>query len=142
MLGERWRTEPLVTRDLGCPIEGFFPFDGTRQSFENGVMYGRPDGQTWALAPGEPGVYWFVAAPPDAPEIDVSSPPGLIVPSDNFGALWRSLPEIQQALGFARLTTFDAALGFQRFEGGTLFLEVETGVVFALMTEGLAYGPY
>ena len=142
VLGERWRTEPLVTRDLGCPIEGFFPFDGTRQSFENGVMYGRPDGQTWALAPGEPGVYWFVAAPPDALEIDVSSPPGLIVPSDNFGALWRSLPEIQQALGFARLTTFDAALGFQRFEGGTLFLEVETGVVFALMTEGLAYGPY
>ncbi len=142
VLGDRWRTEPLVTRGLGCPIEGLFPFDGSRQTFENGVMYGRPDGPTWAIAPGEPGVYWFVEAPPEAPEVDVSAPPGLIVPSENFGALWRFRPEIQQALGFARLPIFEATLGFQRFEGGTLFLEAETGQVFALMTEGLVYGPY
>jgi hypothetical protein len=142
VLGDRWRTEPLVTRGLGCAIEGFFPFAGSRQTFENGIMYGRASGQMWAIAPGEPGLYWFVEQPPEAPEIDVNAPPGLIVPAENFGALWRSRPEIQQALGFARLATFDAALGYQRFEGGTLFQETETGTVFALMVDGLAYGPY
>lgn len=142
VLGDRWRTEPLVVRGLGCAIEGLLPFSGTRQTFENGVMYGRPSGQTWAIAPGEPGLFWFVEVPPEVPPVDVNAPPGLIVPSESFGALWRSRPEIQQALGFARLETFEAALGFQRFEGGTLFLEAETGQVFALLVDGFAYGPY
>ena len=142
VVGDRWQNEPLVVNGLGCPIEGLIPFTGTRQNFQEGVIYGHPSGMLWAIELGEPGNYWFVEVPPESPEVDVNAPPGLLVPSGSFGAFWRSQPDIQQGLGFARLSVGEAALGYQRFEGGTLFLEADTGQVFALMPDGAAYGPY
>ncbi len=143
ILGTRWQTS-LIVGELGCAIEGFLPFSGQTQLFENGVMYVRGDGggQAGAVPPGAPGVYWFVEDPPTNAPPAVDAPPGLQVPTSDFGQLWGSLPDIQQQLGFAVLPPDQADMGVQRFEGGTLFYDGVTGGVFALMPDGRAYGPY
>lgn len=141
-LGTRWQLVPAINRGLGCAIEGLLPFEGRTQLFENGVMFTRDIGQTWAIAVGEPGEFWFVEQPPDAPSIEVNAPTGLLVPDGNFGALWRSRPEVQQDMGFAVLPDIPLSMGFQRFEGGILLWDNETGSVYALLTDGQAYGPF
>jgi len=141
-LGDRWQTNPVVVRGLGCAIEGLTPFFGEAQVFENGAIYTRDNGQAWAILPGDPGRFWFVEAAPEVESTDVEPSPGLLVPDGAIGALWRSRPDIQQGLGFAVLSAAPVGLGFQRFEGGTLFYDGEGGQVFALLIDGAAYGPY
>ncbi|MEO0560720.1 MAG: hypothetical protein AAF125_01300 [Chloroflexota bacterium] len=144
VLGTRWQTEPAVVRGLGCAIEGVFPFEGRTQVFQDGVMYTQDDSRTWAIGVGEPGEFWFVEEPPAdaAPDSPAEAPPGFLLPDGLFRALWSSNVEISTTLGFAVLPPITAELGTQRFEGGTLFYDGETDQVWALLIDGLAYGPY
>lgn len=143
--GEGWRTNPAVARNLGCPIQERFGFAGNVQVFERGVMYRRAEtNEVWAVRPGniQAGKYWYVGQPPTISASGLAAPEGRRVPSDTFGAVWLSNAEISDGLGFAITPEQVADLNIQRYEGGTLFLDVTVGQVFVLLVNGDAYGPY
>lgn len=143
--GQGWRSNPNVTRSLGCPIQERFGFAGDVQVFERGVMYRRSEtNEVWAVRPGslEAGEYWYISQPPVVTAAGLVAPPGLRVPSDVFGAIWLSDNNISGGLGYAVTPEQVADLNIQRYEGGTLFLDVTVGQVFALLVNGDAFGPY
>lgn len=143
--GEGWKTNPTVTRNMGCPIQERFGFAGNVQVFERGVMYRRTEtNEVWAVRPGsiEAGKYWYVGQPPTISASGLVAPEGLRIPTDTFGAVWLSTPEVSEALGFATTPEQVADLNVQRYDGGTLFLDVTVGQVFVLLVNGDAYGPY
>jgi hypothetical protein len=142
VLGVNWQADEALTRSLGCPIEGVVPFEGVAQTFERGVMYLQPGAQTWAIAVGSPGQYWAISELPDFDTGDINVPPGLLPPSSTFAAMWEGVDGVREALGFAQFPESDADLAYQRFEGGTLFHDGETGQVYALLLDGRVQGPY
>lgn len=142
ILGDRWRTNPLVERGLGCPIEGLVPFSGVQQIFESGAIYQRDTGQMWAISRGDPGQWWALDLPPAVELREASAPPGLLVPEGYIAAMWQGVQGARGALGWAQLPVARGDFAYQRFEGGTLFYDGTAGGVFALLLDGAAYGPY
>jgi hypothetical protein len=143
IFGENWRTDAAVAQALGCPTDVAIQFEGTFQLFERGVMYWRgADGAIWAIAPGTAGRFWFVANARPAEDTPITAPEGLRVPTLGFGNVWRGVAGVQDALGFARTDEQAAAFTSQPFQGGTLLLDGSSGQVFALVGDGVAYGPY
>jgi len=142
VFGVRWQTNVALVNGLGCAIEDVIPFNGTTQVFEQGVMYFREGGAMWAIAPGEPGRFWFVEAAPVGEFPAEEAPPGLFVPQLGFGALWNGVIGVRAALGYATTREIDSAFVIQRFEGGTLLYEGEGDQRFGLLIDGTAYGPY
>ncbi|MBC8098894.1 MAG: hypothetical protein H7Y11_05590 [Armatimonadetes bacterium] len=143
--GEGWRSNVAVLRRVGCPLQERFGFVGAVQVFERGVMYRRQDtNEVWAVLPGSIGTgqYWYANNPALLPLPGVSAPPGLRVPADAFGAVWLSTPEVQTALGYATTPEQTADLNLQRFDGGSLVLDVTVGQVFILFDNSDAFGPY
>lgn len=141
-LGVRWQTSTDVVRGLGCPIEGYVPFGGTTQVFENGVIYLNNAEPTWAILAGEPGRFWYVEQAPAIEQAELEPPLGYRVPSGNIGAMWQGVAGVRDGLGWALTVEIPAEMGYQRFEGGSLFYDGGTGQVFALLIDGRAYGPY
>ena len=140
-LGTTWATDAAVVSRLGCPIEYLVSFNGSLQIFERGVMYWRPTGEIWAVAPGE-GRYWYVpVAPPPLPE-PVVAPNGLRAPVLGFGGVWGSVPGVRDGIGFAQTDEQQASLATQRFEGGTLLVDASSGQVFVLYADSTLAGPY
>lgn len=142
VLGVNWQVDDALTRSLGCPIEGVVPFEGVAQTFENGVMLLQPGEQTWAISVTAPGAYWSLAQLPEFRAEDINVPPGLLPPSATFAAMWQGVDGVQEALGFAQFPEAVVDLAYQRFEGGTLIYDGETGQVYALMLDGTVRGPY
>jgi hypothetical protein len=143
IFGENWRTDPAVAQAMGCPTDAAIQFDGTFQLFERGVMYWRGDnGAIWAIAPGTSGRFWFVANALPAEETPITAPEGLRVPTLGFGNVWRGVAGVRDALGFARTDEQPASFMLQPFQGGTLLIDGSSGQVFALVGDGVAYGPY
>jgi hypothetical protein len=143
--GDGWRSTPTITRTLGCPIQERFGFAGNVQVFERGVMYRRTEtNEVWAVRPGsiQAGQYWYISQPPTVSASGQLAPEGLRIPTDTFGAVWLSNSEIADQLGYAITPEQVADLNVQRYEGGTLFLDVTVGQVFVLLVNGDAYGPY
>ncbi len=134
-------SDGAVAERLRCPIEVLFPFDGTLQVFERGVMYWRPTGEIWAVAPRE-GRYWYVPSAPPVTAGEISAPDGLRAPVLGFGAVWRGIDGVQAALGFARTDETKAQLGVQRFEGGALLADQSSGQTFVLYADSTLAGPY
>jgi len=141
MFGTRWYEDVELANRLGCPIEGTASFDGTLQIFERGVMYFRPTGEIWAIAPAM-SRYWYAENAPAVQPGDILVPEGMMAPSLGFGAVWRGLPGVQDALGFARTPEGSVKLTIQRFQNGTLLGDGSSGQVFVLMADGQSYGPY
>lgn len=145
VFGVNWNAEARVTAALGCPIQIAAQFRGVTQVFERGVMYWRGDtDEVWAIAISGPsaGRYWYVQAPGQTDNADTLAPPGLRVPVRGFGAVWRGVPQVRDALGFARTDEQDLGMQSQRYELGLLLLDALAGQVFALVVDGTAYGPY
>jgi hypothetical protein len=143
--GDGWQRNPVIPRALGCAIQVRFGFAGDVQVFQRGVMYRRREtGEVWAVRPGsvEAGEFWYVGQPPTVSASGLLAPEGLRVPSDAFGGVWLSDSRISEGLGYAVTPEQAADLNIQRFEGGTLFLDVTVDQVFALLVDGSAYGPY
>jgi hypothetical protein len=108
-------------------------------------MYWRGDtGEIWAITTSGPfaGRYWTVQQSADENNADILAPEGLRVPVRGFGGLWRSVPEVRDALGFARTDEQELAMQSQRFESGLLLLDSSAGLVFALIVDGTVYGPF
>ncbi len=144
--GEGWRGNAPIARRMGCPIQARFGFSGEVQVFEGGVMYSRTDiNAVWAITPGSltAGRYWYMENPiPFQPIPGIEPPSGLSIPTETFGSVWNSDLALRQALGYARTPRQTADLNIQRFEGGSLLLDVTVGQVFVLLADGDSYGPY
>ncbi|GAB4513014.1 MAG: hypothetical protein OHK0046_13350 [Anaerolineae bacterium] len=144
--GTSWATEPRALNTLGCPIQERFGFNGLVQVFEGGVVYANPStNEVWAIAPStllSAGNYWFTGTPLPLTTLGVEAPPGLLVPDGVIGQAWMMVLEARSELGFARTPQQPIDINLQRFEGGTLFLDVTVGQVFALLVDGTAYGPF
>lgn len=140
-----WLDNPAVSSRMGCPIQEAFGFFGQAQVFERGVMYRRDDsGEVWALLPNSAAVgqYYYVEKPPPLSTEGNSAPRGLFVPTGDFGSVWSAVQGLRDEMGFALTEQQRVALGIQRFEGGSYFLDGTSGQIFALIVDGSAYGPY
>jgi hypothetical protein len=145
VFGTSWNADAEVPRLLGCPIQIVAQFRGVTQVFERGVMYWRGDtGEIWAIATGDPSKerYWYVAQSAEAMNEDIQAPTGLRAPVRGFGGVWRNTPDVRDALGFARTDEQELTMQSQRFDGGLLLLDSSSGLVFALIVDGTAYGPF
>ncbi len=145
VFGTAWSADVRVEQVLGCAAEAALRFDGNVQIFERGVMYWRADtGEIWALAPGgvSAGRYWYVAQAGQVDNNDIAPPSGLRVPIRGFGDVWRNIPGVRDALGFALTDEQQTVLHTQRYLGGTLLLDTSAGQVFALYSSGEVFGPY
>lgn len=144
--GENWRTNLELERQLGCAVEVMNPFDGTVQLFERGIMFFQPNGPVWAVASSGSigGPYWSLAQQlPGVSEVDqVTPPPGLYAPLLGFGSVWYGVDGVRDALGYARTEEQETRISYQRFEGGTLIADVGNGVVYVLLNNNRAFGPY
>jgi len=145
VFGDEW--EDSHKNDLKCPIQERFGFNGRGQIFEGGAMYLRIEtNEVWAISPGEgtfSGAYWYEGQPnPSVVPGAIVAPAGRFIPSGYLGSVWASLVPVQQALGLGLLPEGDAPVNVQRFDGGSLFLDVSAGQVFVLLLDGKAYGPY
>jgi hypothetical protein len=146
VFGASWTSNAEAVTGIRCPIEAAQAYIGTAQIFERGAMYFVPSGAIWSIAiSGTGGPYWFVPqAPPDTPS-EIPAPDGLRLPQLGFGAVWRGVAGVREALGFARTDETAASLTVQRFENGTLILDSSAGQVFVLVgpaDSGTAFGPY
>ena len=139
-----WSTDALISQRLGCPIQLAIGFEGQVQVFTNGIMYRRNDTEEiWAMVPDNPsGEYIYYETAPDISTAGVTPPDGFIVPSGDFGGVWFSQPDLQESMGFAQTPPLNVNLGWQRFSGGTFFLDSTSGQIFALMPDGTLYGPF
>lgn len=147
VFGTAWTASGPVQSALRCPLEPVRSEVGTTQVFERGAMYFVPSGEIWAIVAGGTagGPYWYLPRAPADPGGDAPPPEGLRVPGLGFGAVWRGVQGVQQALGYARTDESSASITRQRFEGGMLFLDSSAGQVFVLvgaLEAGTAYGPY
>lgn len=141
IFNSQWQSDAQLTAALGCPIELVGTFQGQVQVFERGVMYGRPGGEVWGIAPASE-KYWYypVALPP--PPNTVVPPSGLLVPSEAFFAVWQAAQGLSDAIGFARIESQEATISTQRFQGGVLLGDGSSGQTFVLLANGTAHGPY
>lgn len=146
VFGTGWQSEGRAVNGLGCPIQEMFGFSAKVQIFEGGVMYLRePTGEVWAIAPGGLAIlgrHWSVSQIPAVSPTGLEAPQGFYVPQGLLGAVWATVPAAREALGYASTEEQEVDVNIQRFDGGTLFLDVTTGQVFALLVNGNAFGPY
>lgn len=146
VFGVSWQDEPRAVNGLGCPLQQSFGFDGRVQVFEGGIMYLREStNEVWAIAPGGlaiTGQHWSVTQQPGVVPVGPTAPEGFFVPEGVIGSVWATVPDARDELGFASTQLQRVEINIQRFDGGTLFLDVTTGQVFALLVNGIAYGPY
>ncbi len=146
IFGTTWTTNTSAVDDLGCAGEPSHSYVGTNQIFEHGVMYWIPSGEIWALVPsgGIDGEYWYVEQAPPDQGWTVQPPTGLQMPEQGFGAVWKAVDGVRQALGYARTAEQSASLAIQRFEQGALIRDETAGQTFILTggDTGSAYGPY
>jgi hypothetical protein len=144
VFGTLWLTDPNATATIGCPTGDTVTYSGSAQIFERGVMYFNAEGAIWAVTAGG-GRFWYVTQPPPADESPISAPEGLRVPQFGFGAVWRGIEGVRDALGFARTDEQSATFTVQGMQGGLLLFDTSAGQVFVLLgngAQGTAFGPY
>jgi hypothetical protein len=140
-LGTAWTADAAVVSRLGCPIEYMASYKGSLQIFERGVMYWRPTGEIWAVAPGDKR-YWYVPVPPPPPPVMDAAPNGLRVPALGFGGVWSSIEGVKAAIGYAQTDEQQASLATQRFQGGTILVDFSSGQVFVFYSDSTLAGPF
>jgi len=139
-----WRQNSIVNQRMGCPIQVAFGFFGDVQVFERGAMYiNEETGEIWAIVPDDNlGQYWYVEGTEPVSLEGLTAPEGFLLPEAEFAAVWAGVDGLIEALGFARTEPLRVAMGLQRFEGGTFFLDASIGETFVLIVDGTAYGPF
>lgn len=146
VFGTLWLTDENATATIGCPTGDPVTYTGSTQIFERGVMYFNPDVAIWAISQqGGGGRFWYVTQIPPADDTPISAPEGLRVPVFGFGAVWRSVGGVRDALGFARTDEQATTFTVQGMQGGLLLHDDSAGQVFVLLgtgAEGTAFGPY
>ena len=145
VFGTNWQAESRVLNGLRCPIQERFGFTGRTQLFQSGVMYWRTDtNEVWAIRSSTPiniGQWWYEDEPPPLTPQGQVPPEGLQLPQGIAFGVWAGIPDVLENLEYATTADESADINIQRYEGGTLFLDVSAGQVFALLNNGNAYGP-
>lgn len=142
IFGNRWQGDATASQALGCPIELGSSLNGSAQVFERGVMYARPGGEVWAIAPGEGRFWYYPVALPPPPGSSSAPPAGLFAPSPTFETVWRSVQGLSDIIGYGRTEEEPASITTQRFQGGALLADGSSGQVFILLADSRAFGPY
>ncbi|HYO87248.1 MAG TPA: hypothetical protein VER79_01300 [Candidatus Limnocylindrales bacterium] len=97
------------------------------QLFEGGRMFWlQPTGQIWVLhVTGEGRGAWtiypdtFIDGEPES-EPSLTPPAGLLQPDRGFGKLWREVPAVRDALGWAVTPEFGYTSAYEYHAGGTV----------------------
>lgn len=147
IFGTGWRENERIVNELRCPIQIMFGFTGRIQIFEGGAMYYRPEtGEAWAISPpraNDLGHYWYLGQITILENVGIGDiPAGRLPPAEEFASMWLAIPELREALGYALQRGFNGDINVQRFDGGSLFLDANSGLSFALLLNGDAIGPY
>ncbi len=146
VFGTNWTGNASAVEDLGCAGEPSHSYVGTQQIFEHGVMYQIPSGEIWTIqaSGGIDGQFWYLQQAPPDQGWTVPPPSGLLMPTQGFGAIWKAIDGVRQALGFARLEEQSVSLAIQRFQNGALIRDETAGQTFIIVgtDAGGAYGPY
>lgn len=140
-----WRLNPAVSDSMGCPIQAGFGFFGQVQVFEGGVMYLNPEtSEVWAILDGDgrTGRYFVVENPRSVSTVGITAPPGFSLPEGRFANMWLSVEQLRLLIGFALTPPQQVGINLQRFDGGTFFLDVSSGQVFALLVDGTYFGAF
>jgi hypothetical protein len=140
-----WRINRDIYDNLGCPIQERFGFFGRIQVFEGGAMYLQGENNAvWAIleGDGEEGTYFYIENPRDNNTTGITAPPGFILPEGIFADMWLSVANLRLLIGYALTPPQDVGVNIQRFEGGTFFLDVTVGQIYALLADGSHYGPF
>jgi hypothetical protein len=141
-----WDAETRVAERLGCPIQTDYTFLGEVQLFEHGVMYRQPGiGAIFAIRypeVGDLGRYFYAENPPPFTTEGITAPAGMLVPDDALGSAWMAVAGLRDALGYAITDMQPNQIAVQRFNNGTALVDRSSGQAFALITDGLFYGPY
>ncbi len=143
--GTNWIENTRALNGLRCPIQETFGFRGFVQVFQGGAIYWQTDvNEFWAIAPSSltgPGSFWKVDQPPEIPLPLINTPEGTFLPQGPIKDAWLSESALRAELGFASLEQQEIDVNVQRFQGGTLFLDMTVGQVFALLVDGSVIGP-
>lgn len=147
IFGGDWKANSRVVNELRCPIQIMFGFTGRIQIFEGGAMYYRPEtGEVWAITPARTdqiGRYWYLGQTAVLENVGIGDiPAGRLAPDDEFVSMWLAIPELRDLIGYALQRSFNGDINVQRFDGGSLFLDANSGLSFALLLNGDAIGPY
>jgi hypothetical protein len=143
--GTAWAGDPAIPAALGCPTEPPAAYVGTTQLYERGAMYRVPTGEVYTIGIADlGGRYWYLPQAPADQGWVISAPEGLRMPLGDFGAIWKAVDGVRDALGFARLAETAVSVTIQRFDRGALLRDVSSGQVFALVGQGsgAAWGPF
>jgi hypothetical protein len=136
-----WQRNPDLRRELACPIQAAYGWQGSAQVFERGVMYDDASTRTvWGIAPGQRRA-WVQEAPPAANPAPLLGP-GAIIPQGDIGALWAGVEELRLALGAPQTEALSVALGIQRMEGGTFLYDLSGGQIYAFSADGRLLGTF
>ena len=141
IFGTAWEEQLEALNAMRCPIQESFGFTGRFQIFERGVMYHRIEtNEVWAISQEN---FWYINnAPVEFSAAGVNVPAGFFNPEDMFAAVWATYPEVQEAVGYGVQPAGSIDINLQRFDGGTLFLDLNAGQVFVLLVDGTVYGPF
>jgi anti-sigma factor RsiW len=123
---------------LGEAMPGSRTVTLLEQSFQGGLAIWRSDtreiyvlrrdGNTWSVHPDT----W---QPGDNVAVDVAPPPGAMVPTAGFGAVWKSTPEVQKRLGWAVYAPRGSGGSIQVFEHG-IVVWTPHGLLYVLTDDG------
>ena len=136
-----WQRNPDLRRELACPIQVGYGWQGRAQVFERGVMYDDASTRSvWAIATGQRRV-WVQEAPPAADPAPLLGF-GAIIPQGDMGSLWASVEALRLALGAPQTEAISVALGIQRMEGGTFLYDLSGGQIYAFSADGRLLGTF
>ncbi|MCS6836345.1 MAG: hypothetical protein NZ750_10045 [Anaerolineae bacterium] len=136
-----WQRNPDLSRELACPIQAAYGWQGSAQIFERGVMYDDPSTRSvWAIAPGQRRV-WIQEAPPALNPAPLLGP-GAIIPQGDIGSLWAGVEALRLALGAPQTEAIGISLGIQRMEGGTFLYNLSSGQIYAFSADGRLLGTF
>jgi len=136
-----WQRNPELRRELACPIQAAYGWQGSAQVFERGVMYEDTSTRSvWAIAPSARRI-WVQDAPPPADASAFLSADS-IIPQGDMGALWAGVEALRQALGVPQTEALSVALGIQRMQGGSFLYDLSGGQIYAFSADGRLLGTF
>lgn len=133
-----YSSRAALREQLGEALPGSRTVTLLEQSFQGGLAIWRSDtreiyvlrreGGTWAR-------YQDQSRPGEKAAVDVSPPPGALVPAGGFGTLWRTKPEVKSRLGWAVYEPRGSGSTIQAFEHG-LVVWSPHGLLYVLTDDG------
>ncbi len=119
--GALWRSQPTIAASLGCPTSGEGAAEASVQYFEGGIMYyWQPTGSIYVFYGASSGSWTRYSDPGGADVPQETAPDGLYEPVRGFGSIWRNIPSVRDALGWATTPEYPITGVAQVFPNGLM----------------------